>query len=206
MRPAKIDEKAAAFWEFFVRNADRMRRRVGRGEDAVAVDRDIWDEVRKVDPGLGWEMGPEAGGAMFFSFAPQGDLDRLALTRDVVRQAPPTDGWVFHASRPPKLWTRRVVRRSVAGREIDVDYDQWRLRVARVRLVAFLAPTSLSWLSREWLEYLGYELLESELGEGLVIEHKIGVVVSVGDSRDSYWMNVSALRGLAESAVLGRRG
>ena len=40
-----------------------------------------------------------------FSFSPNGQYELLALTKNIVAQAPPCEGWEYYYAKQPRQWT-----------------------------------------------------------------------------------------------------
>jgi hypothetical protein len=98
-RPAFVstEDDIRAFWEWFVAAHERIAENPTADAVIEEVDRRVSD--------LGcpaWEIGPGEQTDWFLALSPDGDLGSLALTREIVREAPKLPGWEILSCRPRK--------------------------------------------------------------------------------------------------------
>jgi hypothetical protein len=102
--PARIRQ----FWEWFRARAEKVR------EDPGLHEEEISEMLDRLHPGLAWEMGgPREGPQDFVVRSDSADL--RYRTHEIVRAAPPLDGWRFSS------WRLAV---PVAGFCIQVNEDR----------------------------------------------------------------------------------
>jgi hypothetical protein len=72
-----------------------------------------------------WEIGPGEQTDWFLALSPDRDPGSLALTREIVREAPKLPGWEILSCRPRKKWDLRFEIEGTSG-PIEVDARSWR--------------------------------------------------------------------------------
>jgi hypothetical protein len=164
-------EQVRAFWTWFASVADELQATSFASLDPALMSA----RVRTLHPRLAWEVGPGAGRECALVLSPSGRRELLPLTTELVSRAPSLDGWEFHASKPPKRWTRRAIELlSSSGECVQVDLDRWRYSLVAFDRCAFfditfVLPRDLR-LSEELALRAAWILLEGEFGERDALE------------------------------------
>ena len=114
------DDDIRAFWEWFVAEHEWIA--ANPTADAVIEELDR----RVSDLGCpAWEIGPGEQTDWFLALSPDGDPSSLALTREIVREAPKLPGWEILSCRPRKKWDLRFEIEGASG-PIEVEARSWR--------------------------------------------------------------------------------
>ena len=173
-------DRASMFWDWFAGHVDDIAAGAHRSSeirDLPPVLVELSSRVVALGFGGAWEIGPDDRG-WFFCVSPGASADRLAETKEFVALAPSIAGWVFHAAKPAKIWDRRAM--TFDGGEVDVDSWQYQLRRWDDGAMGIIwgLPERPPGDDGDWDE-LGWMLLESELGEAVVIQHFVDVEMVV---------------------------
>lgn len=166
---------AQEFWDWFAAHAEQVAaaaRASGGPCEPEGVLAELDQHIRSLDSEIGWEIGPHDHG-WFLALSPKGTREGLAKTAALVGQAPNLDDWRFLAAKPPKTWDRQF---DLSGRRIDAR--TWRYRLRRWddgALGVIWGVDDQVDSDDETSEELGWFVLESELGEEVVITNFVDV-------------------------------
>lgn len=169
--------KPEDFWDWFADHAAQIeaaaQSTTGSGLHPLLAELD--GGVRAMDPGIGWEIGPRGEG-WFLALSPKGSREALAKTVELVQCAPAdVEGWEFLPAKPPKEWARKF---QYGPKQVDAS--GWRYQLRRWddgALGVLWGITDIDMDSRE-LDGLGWFVLESELGEEVVVRNFVDVEVT----------------------------
>lgn len=172
-------ERVARFWSWFEAHSTAVASLLG---DSPSGDlaREISRRVSLLHEGLGWEVGPGTETTYQFVISPNGNRERLRISRAIVQQAPALAGWEFFCAKPPKSWNLELD--VVEGRRIvHVNCRSWQYRLTGFSDNTFfdvdLYPEPLEDLNDGTYRRVGVLLVEGEIGEELFIERIDRVIV-----------------------------
>lgn len=186
-----LPSRTAAFWQWFQENAAVIGRLIDSSE-AGKLDNLLSVRVHALDRGLAWEVGPGLKKRFAFVVSPNGNPEKLEITKAIVAAAPKVRGWEIHPAKPPKKWDLRFL----IGDE-PIDARQWRYALTGYNDgefydVTILAP-DLGELTMKDQRIAGRLVVEGILGERVGLE-KIGDVEVVHEANDeSRFSSISVL-------------
>lgn len=170
--PMDLADRAGEFWAWF-RGHEADIAGLLRDSPDKSFATEITRRVSALCEGLGWEAGPGNGRENQFVISPNRDRRRLRVTREIVRLAPALPGWSFLPVKPPKSWNfeMEIVEH---GRHVRVSVRDWRYSLTGFDGNAFfdvdLFPDRLRDIDEGTYQSLGVLIVESEIGEELLIE------------------------------------
>lgn len=166
------------FWNWFESHAEQLAREAmadASVRDAAGVLSELDRRLTRLEPGIGWEVGPYKDGWCLV-LSPVEAAREPALTPSLLEAAPKIGGWTFLAARPAKFWRRQF---QYCG--LDVDARCWRYQLRRWEDGAL----GIIWGLMEWLpdqeadlEDIGWFVLEAEVGEEMARAHFVDVEVT----------------------------
>ena len=77
-----------------------------------------------------WEIGPGKDRPYYFLISPNGDKERLALSRQIIHHAPELPDWEFHAARPLREVELTFSLYDSMFRACEVDAHTWEFALA----------------------------------------------------------------------------
>ncbi len=116
------------FWDWFVSAAPKMAR-LFEMEDAQTLGAIVQPKVDSLNGGLGWEIGPNEIGGLFFALTFQGNREQIALAEQVIRAAPTIPGWSFHYGKRPRVWNGRFSLLNSSEDEIWLNCSNWQYQL-----------------------------------------------------------------------------
>ena len=113
------------FWTWFSENNEKLK--PSEITDTLKNELDSW--VKKLNV-PSWEIGPynEQLKLSFFALSPSGNPEIFEKTKSITTTAPPLEGWIFLAAKPPKSWNRKLLW---SEQETLVDANDWSFLVYR---------------------------------------------------------------------------
>ncbi|MGG9962693.1 hypothetical protein [Ferruginibacter sp. SUN106] len=96
-----LDFQITEFWNWFAKNSN--------GFDPSNFDKGLMKELdhKIVNWELSWEIGPGFTKEYSLTLSPNGNINLLAQTNNIIDQAPMLDAWEFYSSKQPKQnWQR----------------------------------------------------------------------------------------------------
>jgi hypothetical protein len=97
--------KIKSFWKWFVENEIRIREVLDSDlqTEREALVNDMDNQI--LDFGLfTWEVGHGTEKSFFLTISPNGNRERLLLSRSIVKDAPDLSDWEFYYAKPAKDW------------------------------------------------------------------------------------------------------
>ena len=97
--------KIKSFWKWFVDNETRIREVLDSDSQSEreALINDLDNQI--LDFGMfTWEIGHGSEKSFFLTISPNGNRERLGLSRLIMRAAPDLPDWVFNYAKPVKDW------------------------------------------------------------------------------------------------------
>jgi hypothetical protein len=162
------------FWHWFGERSETIRNLMVLG-DSIAIAKILDSRVAELAVGCSWEVGPVDHSSVFFAISPNGDVDKLSVTKDIIRRAPIIPGWNFYPAKPPKKWDLRFVVSLENGRPISIDANGFRyslIAFAKNRFfdVKLHAPR-LPEMDLEARNRVGRIVVEGILGEEFTLQN-----------------------------------
>lgn len=125
-----MDSSLARFWAWWSEAGPRTAAAIAARTVGALVD-EISAQVRALDPGLAWELGPGRRSEHNLTLSPEGSIVLRRLTERWVRSAPTGDPtWEFYPARQPAP----ELQLTIAGQTLDpaewliaADIDEGRL-------------------------------------------------------------------------------
>ncbi|PRY02120.1 DUF695 domain-containing protein [Allonocardiopsis opalescens] len=163
----------AEFWAWWsARHADVSRALADREPDAAPAHGfagpladELTERVHRIHPGLAWEVDPADGGEGHrLVLSPGGDDALRAATERWRRSAPATEGWTFHASRPPAP-ERLAGALDWDGHELDLSHTRVAVRVNGDRIDGSVYHPDFAFLPEEVRDAIAAHVMALALGE-----------------------------------------
>ena len=110
------DFEITDFWNWFTKNSN--------GFNSAEFDKDLIEELdlKIVNWGLSWEIGPGLTKKNSFTISPNGNKDLLVQTNHIIDKAPMLDDWEFYSSKQPKEnWNKA----KLIDRGIEFEATNW---------------------------------------------------------------------------------
>jgi hypothetical protein len=161
--------RIAKFWEWFTATSDTV---FGFEKDQETIFNELKDELKKVQPHLTFEIGPDEEGVREFVFSADGFKDAIPTVENIVKAAPTLPRWKFVAFRQPI----ETLLTMYYGNVILPPEDIWVLsekKGGKVDIHFFIA----GYLPTKKNDYLAcvLQLLDHLIGEYIVMT-KVGAI------------------------------
>ena len=176
-----IESKIQSFWEWFIETEEAIQEYFSEEEmvDKAALIESI--DERVLDFGLfSWEIGPGVGRPFYLTISPNGNRERLRISKMIMESAPNLPDWEFHYAKPPKAWDLSFILFDDFMVEREVDASPWRYALrkrAEGRLEVILEAKNASHLDSDTLLMAGERVVANLLGEELMINQVYRVEV-----------------------------
>jgi hypothetical protein len=115
------EAKVHEFWSWFASVAAQLGKNFRNSSITDELDTRLGELGQLV-----WELGPGLDAEHALVVSPDGDPERLPISRHIVALAPNIQGWEFHPARPPKQWELQFSIESDEGETIPIDARSWR--------------------------------------------------------------------------------
>jgi hypothetical protein len=171
------------FWNWFSQNCQDFGKDFGNT-----------DLIRELDEGVvnlgnfSWEIGPGKKKENALVISPNGDVDLLPATKEIIAEAPECDNWEYYYAKPPKEWDFIFDFTDVNGQEVRIDASEWEYVLLQYEDGLFSIIIKDSLLSQlDQIDQLTAAeiLLDGVLGEETRIE-KIADIEVVKEFENSY--------------------
>ena len=121
-----LTDKIEHFWKWFTQMEGPIRSFFTEEEP---VNKELIVESmnnRVLDFGMfTWEIGPGQDRPYYFLISPNGDKERLALSRQIIHHAPELPGWEFYPARPLRAVELSFSMYDSMFRACEVDAHTW---------------------------------------------------------------------------------
>lgn len=165
-----MEDKITQFWEWFVRHEREFREVV----DANRVIEMLNNQV--LEFGLfSWQIGEGQRKPFYLCISPNGDWQRLQLSKQIMAQAPLMSQWEFHHCKFPVLdWNFQfeMFNRSMIRQTFDAS--QWEFALQEMpggQRRIFLYADNVHTLDQDDLPLAGNLVIGKILGEEVQINH-----------------------------------
>lgn len=195
-----IDARIKSFWQWFIGMEDNIREYF---EEEEMVDKSALIESinnRVLDFGLfAWEIGPGASRSFYLTISPNGDKQRLRISRLIIEGAPDLPDWEFYYARPAVAGGLQFTLYDDFMVEREVDASPWKyvlLKKQDERLEVVLEAPNVHHLDPDTQLIAGERVVNSLLGEAAVIEniHRVRVVEALDPEQREDSAPVAELR------------
>jgi hypothetical protein len=97
--------KIKSFWKWFAENETRIRGVLDTNfpSEKDALINDLDNQILEFGM-FTWEIGYEPDHSFFLIISPNGNWERLGLSRSIMKLAPNLDDWHFYYAKPAKEW------------------------------------------------------------------------------------------------------
>lgn len=182
------------FWAWFSLNCQNF------GKDFSNTE--LINELDKRVTHLGdfsWEIGPGIDKENALVISPNGDIDLLRVTKEIISNAIPCDHWEYYYAKPPKHWNFVFDFTSVNGKELRMNAAEWQyvlLKYEDGALSIIIKDSQLSRLDKIDQLTASEIVLDGALGEETRI-NKIVEIDVVSEFDDSYKTKASSIKNLS---------
>ncbi len=175
-------DRIAEFWEWF-RDWHLDIATAYTGGEVSWLNLNLSEQVERIEPRLGWEMGPYYHPDNTLVISPS-VRDNIELAQRVVHAAPVLEGWRFLPARPPKVLKRLVM--SLPGFDgAEVCGDDWVYRLTAYNNMEFfdieVFTDYVGSAADNHLELLTRRLIECLVGELTYLDRFAAVKVIRGN-------------------------
>ena len=121
------NSKIESFWEWFEAQDEKIRRVLsGRSDqDKEALVQAMDDQILRL--GLfTWELGHGTRKDFYLTISPNGSMERLEQTREIMDYAPHLPHWEFNHAKPPQEWDLRFKLFDEDYIQREVDASKWK--------------------------------------------------------------------------------
>ena len=153
------------FWNWFSENCQKF--------DNDFENTDLLYELDKRITDLGvfsWEIGPGKTSPNALVISPNGDIDLLPYTKDIIGQAKTCLGWEYYYAKPPKEWDLIFDFETSNGVQVHVDASLWEYVLLRYEDGMFeiiIKATNIKELNENDKLAIAEMLLDGVIGEEL---------------------------------------
>lgn len=183
------EEKILDFWRWFVKNDNLIKNCIensSQSDQAYVVE-----QMNNYTLSFGtftWDIGLDDSNAWFFTISPNGDEELLKVSEEIMAMAPVHMDWIFHSSKPAKVWDRRFNVYNDLLDSVDIDASSWHYIAFEEddgRLELIIEAQNLDNLDAETAEIAANLFVVSELGEKVRID-RVSTVSIVRNLESEY--------------------
>ena len=151
------------FWEWFKQNEKRLR---NFQENPDRYITEVFEQARKVKPGLAIEFEPPKNGIINMTISANGDKNLFDVVKKIAAHAPTIDGWHFFAFRQriPQEYVKGM-KLKAQDHELDPDKMKFFPIINGDSLDMIIYVNGLSEENYNQVAYGGFLLLDNILGE-----------------------------------------
>jgi len=114
--------KIREFWSWFFNNCDNFGKNFSNDE----LLKDLDKKVLLLGNGeLDWEIGPGKIKENALVISPNGDLELLPFTKEIIANAKECENWEYYYATPPKDWELIFYFETKVKTNIRVDASKW---------------------------------------------------------------------------------
>lgn len=165
------DQSIINFWGWFQENLYDFEM-LALGKKGVTTA-EVNSKVNSLGDGFVWEVGPNKSGEFQFVISPNGNLERLRLTKKIVSLSPKLEKWSFCSAKPKKEWDRHLELYK-NNEKITVNFSEWKYFLTGFDNNSFFDVNFVLKPVSELVNVDFYELaglfVEAELGEELMMD------------------------------------
>ena len=163
------DDKILEFWQWFVQNENIIKECI---ENEASLQRKyVVEQLNEHILGLGmltWDIGLNDEDNWFLMLSPNGKLEMLKVSQNIIDEAPRHMSWLFYASKPAKDWNRKFSVYDDYMDERFIDASPWNYIVFEEEdgtLELIIEAKNLSQLDDEVIETAAEQFVIQEVGE-----------------------------------------
>ena len=194
-----IESKIQSFWEWFIETEEAIQEYFSEEEmvDKAALIESI--DERVLDFGLfSWEIGPGVGRPFYLTISPNGNRERLRISKMIMESAPNLPDWEFYYARPAKSQGLKFTLYDDFMVEREVDASSWKYALAQQpdnRIEIILEAANMHHLDPDTQLIAGERVVNNLLGEEATINHvyRVRVVQELEEEHQEYRAPIAAL-------------
>ncbi len=114
------NDNITAFWVWFSENCQSF----GNHFENTALIKELDKRVSGLG-NLTWEVRPGKKSAKALVISPNGNLELLPLTKQIVANATACAGWAFYYAKPPKTWELIFKIKTQDSMWVEIDASGW---------------------------------------------------------------------------------
>ena len=126
MHPDKQQKKIESFWDWFLNMENQFK---GYFDDDPLINKEFLIESmnnRVLDFGLfSWQMGQGKERPYYFTISPNGNQQRMELSKSIINTAPRLDDWELYFAKQAKDWDFKLLLYDNFMRECQIDVGLW---------------------------------------------------------------------------------
>ncbi|HET6843535.1 MAG TPA: hypothetical protein VFK06_17920 [Candidatus Angelobacter sp.] len=157
------------FWKWFGRSSDKLIRGVQKERLTTQLDR----RLRRIHPGLIWEIRPGASRPRQLTISPNLDPNLRGIVQEIIFAAPPLKHWDLSAVRQAKDWNYRLLVRKFGAGHLEIDVSKWSfvlLCCSSGKHQVLLSGENVSPLAKKQRWKAAGDALVNILGEEMVLD------------------------------------
>lgn len=170
-----LNTRIQAFWSWFAETEGAIREYFAEEDivDKAALIEAIDNKV--LDFGLfSWQIAPGFSRPFSLTISPNGNKERLKISKMIIQAAPSLPDWEFNYAKPAQDEALAFSLYDDFLVEQAIDASQWRYALVKKtdgRLVVILEAKNVRHLDADTALIAGEQVLTKLLGEELVITH-----------------------------------
>lgn len=114
------------FWNWFYNNCQKF----GKRFENTMLLRELDTHIQKLGD-FSWEVGPGIHEDNALTISPNGDIDLLKETRQIIKQARNCTGWEYYYAKPPKTWNLAFSLQTDTKKNIEINASEWKYVLLR---------------------------------------------------------------------------
>jgi hypothetical protein len=181
------------FWDWFSQNCQKFG---SNFENTILLD-ELDERVNKLGD-FSWEVGPGRVKENLLVISPNGNLDLLQDTREIIANSIECSDWEYYYAKPPKQWDLIFDFEMSDGNQIEIDASQWTyvlLKYADGMFTIIIKGQHLKQLNDDNKLTAAEIVLDGVLGEEIRIQ-KICEIDVVEEFESSYQNRASNIKEL----------
>jgi len=195
MNSEKLDiKKIKQFWQWFSENCEKF----GPEFENSALLNELDDRITSLGD-FTWEVGPGKTKSNALVISPNGDIEQLGKTKEIIRNAKECEEWEYFFAKPPKEWDLIFEFETASGDLMQIDASGWDYVLLKYEDGMFeiiVKAYSLRQLDEEDRQVIAEIVLDGVLGEEVRIQ-KICAIEVVNEFSPQYQNKSSNIKNVA---------
>lgn len=187
----------ALFWKWF---ADAVHTTgFSYSDSSFANEMDM--QIQMAFPNCSWEIGPDSNSTndLFLAISPCRSIERQQLIDMALLEAPLIPGWHLYSCKPVKKWNRQFLLDRDSPSETLVSGDACQVSVEHTSYGVIIQVLFVEQLLTTSQQQMAADILvESEIGEEMMIRQNVTVLGGTDRSVSSLWKPFAALKEWSE--------